>query len=98
MKWTVELQLVLIEDGLDGDRIRDQMNGYFEGQEGVRIESIWNNSAVESVGGYFDTEAATPGQALDLALKRLRRAVEELGIPAGPLDEAAVLQPGAERW
>lgn len=92
MKWEVHAELVVMEDGLDSVTLTDRLASWISarGADALPQVTMADGGSAETLGAVFGLSANTPGEAVDAALAELRTAASDLGVPAGPVEEAVV--------
>ncbi|NGO70183.1 hypothetical protein [Streptomyces boncukensis] len=93
MNWEVRLELEAPQTGLDPDVIAAHLAQWFAAHgiaDALPQLTVTDGGDAETVGANLTLAAATPGQALDEAVRLLREAAEGSGVPVGPLAGAEV--------
>ncbi|MDJ1138321.1 hypothetical protein [Streptomyces iconiensis] len=92
MHWEVRPELAALESGLDPDVLAVHLSQWFaaHGVNALPQLTVSDAGHASTVGANFTLAADTPGQALDEAVRLLRKAAEESAIPVGPLEEAEI--------
>ncbi|MBO8187952.1 hypothetical protein [Streptomyces spirodelae] len=92
MNWEVRVELEAPHAGLDPDVLAAHLAQWFAAQDVAALPqlTVTDKGDAETVGANFTLPAATPGQALDEAVRLLREAAADSDIRVGPLHEAQI--------
>ncbi|MFF1376129.1 hypothetical protein [Streptomyces sp. NPDC058308] len=98
--WEVHVELLLTTPAPDAaglcERLMDIMDGSHEFAATATAPSRGPAGAAASAGGAFQIESRTPGEAVDLAVTKTRRVLDEAGVGTRGVAEVKLLPGGVD--